>query len=135
MSKMSKLVTSYLDSLERSIRLREEMIQLLRITDRKHSFDKTGRNIALRQLQRDHHRVFLADKLQSRQMSSSASRNELLGEADEILDKRPNPDHLSRPPIDMRTLEQEKMYVALRVRWRELIKEAKIRALPSGPQR
>jgi hypothetical protein len=129
---MQKLTWQYLEALDRTAELREEMIQLLVDADAAHIFDETGRRLALQQVQRDLYTTILAKQLSERPEFTGLDVRELTGEAELILDKERNPDMLDRPPSDMRTAREERMYGALRVRWFELIKAAGIRPMPRG---
>jgi hypothetical protein len=131
-SKISELASLYLDYLENATAVRNEIVQTLRDTDRTHRRDPTARQMALRQMQSEYYRIMLADKLRELKKFASFSRQQLLGEAERILEKRGNTEGLVRPPRDMRTVSEERMYGALRVRWHELIKLARIKPLARG---
>jgi hypothetical protein len=132
---MKKLAKGYIEALERATRLREEMVQLLRDTEKQHRGDETGRRLALESIQHDVYVVVLAQRLTELQKYSGVPMRELAGEAKLILDKRRNADMLERPPVDMRTPDEERLYGALRGRWFELTKLAEIRPMRAGPRR
>jgi hypothetical protein len=132
---MRKLARQYIESLDKSFELREQMIELLVQTDAMHALDETGRRLALQRIQRDLYTAILAKQLSERPEFAGSPSSELVGEAELILDKERNPDLVERPPADTRTPDEERMYGALRDRWYQLTKAAGIRPMPKGPRR
>jgi hypothetical protein len=132
---MEALAWDYLEAVDRATALRYEMTQLLRETDAQYIFDESGRQLALERLQRDLYTVILAKQLSDRPEYAGIPARKLLGEAEIVLDKERNPDLLDRPPSQMRTPDEQRMYGALRVRWFELMKLAAIRPMRRGPRR
>ena len=131
-SKMSELASAYLNYVEWATSVRNEIVQTLRDADQTHRRDPRARQLALQLMQREYYRVVLADKLRDLKKFSSIPRQQLLGEAERILQKRGNSEGLSRSSRDMRTVLEERMYRALRVRWFELMKLANIKPIARG---
>lgn len=122
---MVKLAKKYVDAVKRPSQIIDEIVSLLRVTDYRYKFDEAGRELILRQMQRELYRVIGAEKIAEIRSLEDESPDDLYGEVDRILDMA----------TDQRTVEEKKMYVALRVRWLELMRKAGVRALSRNPQR
>ena len=139
---MKPLAWSYLDAQDRVIeaekraaRIRLKLVQLLQEIDAEYMFDEEGRQSALETAQHNLYIVILAKQLSEKAEHKGSSPKSLVSEAESLLDKTRNANMIESPPSHMRTPNEERMYIALRVRWRELIRLAGIRGMRSGPRR
>jgi hypothetical protein len=126
-SRMESLVKSWLDYARQRAALLHTIESLLRKTDEKFQARDDARDLQMKELQRQFYRVVLSEKLRDQDGYKDLSPEKLLNAADSLLSKRVhNPSYACS--VDMRTAEQERMYVSLRVTWHNLLKKAKVRA-------
>ena len=124
---MEELVVAWLGNRRRNAQERA-VIELIQRTDARFRDDEDVREQAGKSLQRDFYRVAVAEKLAEKEEFTSASQEQLLARADEILNKSHHRFGPGAEPTTMRTIEEQRYQNAARVRWCNLLKKADVRA-------
>ena len=132
---ISNLAKAYFQSVSVTEHIRNQIVTLMKEADAANMFDEEGREIALREIQRELYKATLVQRLRDTGAHYSENHADLLCEAERILDSARNPDLRENVPPDTRSPSEERMYGALRVRWFELMKAADLKGLRKGPAR
>jgi hypothetical protein len=128
---MEELVSAWVGWLRHRDAVQIKVIRFVKQTNDRFRNDEERRQVELKRLQRSFYRVAIADKLLEMKIYSSKSPRELLGIADEILDKRGCKIGIRGRDSNMRTPSEERLYTTVRVRWSYLLKKARVRAADS----
>lgn len=109
--------------LERRKTARDSVIALIQKADERLANDPASRRSELKRLQRSYYRAVIASTLVKTKTHSPSPERELLEAAHNIIEKR----GYTSGSHDSRSLEEERMYGAARVRWAKLLKSARVR--------
>lgn len=129
---MEELASAWVGWLRHRNAVQQKVVAVVQQTDTRFQDDEHLRQTQLKPLQRSFYRVAIADKLVESKSYGSRSPAELLNLADRMLDKKGyKPGVRGRGP-DMRTADEERLYLTVRVRWSYLLKKARVR--PADPR-